>query len=725
MKLRDIAVAIAVPLVVAAALSLPIFDRMRGLSVDLLFLLRNTLAPSQVGAPHPAVAVIAIDEATYHADIEPFRGAPRVFWTRALAQVLDAVVAGGVTAVGFDLVLPTSVKDFAKDSGFEKPFLAALARARKADRIVLGAVTLGEHPILPHKTYRLVARGENIRSLNVILDPDGVIRFVPLQFRSAGDGALVPSMSLEMAQRWLGQAARRDPSDGALRLGDYRVPALPDPELTLMREGAPLALRNDLLVDLYRGPASFQTYSFLDLYRCLGQAQAAAYFARHFKGKAVMLGLTTDVEDRRLTAVRYGQSGTLESPVEPCTGGPTRREAAPRTLIPGVYLHAAAISNMIAGDALRPLSVERQSLVTALFAVAVGLSVMKGGSGFAAASFLVTALAWVASALVAFVAGLVLPLVTPVVASGVTVAALMGYRFAVSDRTERHIRQAFGRLLAPALVERMVQSRQMPTQGGELREITVWVSDLQNYTTISEILSPPALVDFLNEVYSVMSDTVEEHEGFVAQFVGDAVVAGFNVPLDDPEHARHGIEAAMACCRRVEELAARMDLPEGFELRIRVGVSTGDLLVGYIGSKRRLSYSIVGDDINLASRLEGVNKVFGSTILVNEITRDLCGPSIAFREIDIVRVKGRDTPVRVFEPLGPSDALDEATGEMAARYAEGLAAYRARRFDGAAAIFESQAERDPVSRSFAARARDYAATPPPEDWDGVLNLLSK
>jgi class 3 adenylate cyclase len=339
--------------------------------------------------------------------------------------------------------------------------------------------------------------------------------------------------------------------------------------------------------------------------------------------------------------------------------------------------------------------------------------------------FVVGTGAWTGVTVIAFAAGWVLPLFHPIVAGAITLAGLLGYRFTVIDRTQRHIRKAFGRILSPSLVERMVELNQLPTQGGELREMTVWLSDLENYATVAEALAPNELVDLLNEVYSVMSDTIEEHDGFVAQFVGDAVVAGFGVPLEDPDHARHGVEAAMACCERVAELKDRLDLPHGLNLRIRVGVSTGALLVGYIGSKRRLSYSIVGDDINLASRLEGVNKIYGSTILVNEVTKDLCGPGIAFREIDLVRVKGRDSPVRIFEPLGKSEAIEEAQAQCVQTFASALAAFRERHFDAAADKFNSLAGDDPVSKAFAERAREMAADPPPPDWDGVNTLVTK
>ncbi len=394
-------------------------------------------------------------------------------------------------------------------------------------------------------------------------------------------------------------------------------------------------------------------------------------------------------------------------------------------MIPGVYLHAAAVNNILLGQALSPVCRAFQIALTAAMALAMALCAMTTSSLRSGVALVGGSAAWTGAATAAFMSGWVLPLFHPVVASAITLGALLGYRFTVTDRIERHIRKAFGRILSPSLVDRMVELNQSPTQGGELREITVWISDIENYTTISELLLPTDLVNFLNEVYTVMSDTIEEYDGFIPQFVGDAVVAAFGVPLEDPDHARHGVESAMACCDRVAELRDKLELPPGFNLRIRVGISTGTLLVGYIGSKRRLSYTVVGDDINLASRLEGVNKVYGSTILVNEVTKDLCGPDLAFREIDIVRVKGRDAPVRIFEPLGKSADIFEEQKRRLQVFAGALAAFRERRFESAAAAFDSLSQHDPVSRKFGERALDMAADPPPDDWDGVNTMLTK
>jgi len=738
MKPRDYAVALAVPIAVVVLLALPAFGRMQGYSLDVLFWLRSWIAPPHLELMESPSAVVAIDEQTYRT--EPFEGVPKVFWTKQIADVIDALVDGGVGVIGFDLILSTSVEPFIKD--YDRGLRIALKKAAVQDKIVLGATTLGQRPIQPLDAYRLIVRGSNIRTLNIVTDADGVTRHVPLLFRSAstsesGNAAgaqpssglkLVPSMSLTLASRLMGVAPNVDET-GAITLDDYRVPARVDGDMSVVIDGNRVALANDLVVDLYSGPSSIPTYSLADLYLCAA-AGRREFFRKHFEGKAVMLGTVLDVEDRKLTSIRLAQRGYGTRAPEVCVDSPhedspSEADLVRRQLIPGVYLHAAAINNIVLGQALRPIGKPFHIAITAILAFAMAVCAMTTTSLRSGIVFVAGTGAWTGVAVTAFTVGWVLPLFHPIVAGAVTLAGLLGYRFAVTDRTQRHIRKAFGRILSPSLVERIVELNQLPAQGGELREMTVWLSDLENYATIAEALAPNELVDLLNEVYSVMSDTVEEYDGFVAQFVGDAVVAAFGVPLEDPNHARHGVEAAMACCERVEELRDRLDLPHGLNLRIRVGVSTGALLVGYIGSKRRLSYSIVGDDINLASRLEGVNKIYGSTILVNEVTRDLCGPGIAFREIDLIRVKGRDSPVRIFEPLGKSEALTEVQAQRVKTFASALAAFRERRFDAAADIFDSLAGNDPVSRAFADRAREIAADPPPRDWDGVNTLVTK
>ena len=186
-------------------------------------------------------------------------------------------------------------------------------------------------------------------------------------------------------------------------------------------------------------------------------------------------------------------------------------------------------------------------------------------------------------------AGILLPIIAPSTAFALAIGLGSAYGAAQS----RHIRNAFGHYLAPAMVKQMVDEGSLPEQGGEIRDISVWISDLENYTTLSEIYAPTELVKVLNSVYTVMGDEVEEHGGFVAQFVGDAMVAAFGAPMDDPNHADNAVRAALGCQEVVAELQKGMTLPEGLRLHNRIGISTGKLLAGNIGSKSRLSYTIL------------------------------------------------------------------------------------------------------------------------------------
>ena len=395
---------------------------------------------------------------------------------------------------------------------------------------------------------------------------------------------------------------------------------------------------------------------------------------------------------------------------------------------PGVELHAQVIEQFLTGEFLRRPDWAFGAEMAYLTGFGLMLIVLLPLWGPLACAILSAAGIALAVGLSWFAFDRELRLFDPIYPALVVLLIYLSDSLVIYLRTEaerRHVREAFSHYLAPAVVARLAEERRMPEQGGELREMTVWISDLANYSTLSEKLDAPEVVTFLNQVYTVMSDTVEEHNGFVAQFVGDAVVAAFGAPLDDPDHARNAVESAMACKERVAALGEQMTLPPGMRLGIRIGISTGPLVVGNIGSKRRLSYSIVGDDINLSSRLEGVNKIYGSTILVNEVTKLLCPEELSFREVDVVRVKGRDTPVRIFEPFGRGESLSASTREGLFAFEAALTLYRSARFSEAAEAFAALAERDPVAKTYVARAQAMKENPPPADWDGVFEMLTK
>jgi adenylate cyclase len=295
----------------------------------------------------------------------------------------------------------------------------------------------------------------------------------------------------------------------------------------------------------------------------------------------------------------------------------------------------------------------------------------------------------------------------------------------VADKDRRFLRRSFGLYLSPRVIEQMLQAERLPALGGEERQVTVFFSDIAGFSSFSETLSPPELVALMNTYLSEMTDIIEAEGGYVDKYIGDAIVAVFGAPADDPGHARSAVRAALACRER---LAALNRSEPGFQQRAlhhRIGLNSGPALVGNIGSRRRFNYTVMGDAVNLASRLEGANKYFATDILASDTTVALAGAACAWREIDAIRVKGRAQAVRVFEPL--AEAGHETAGQQAdaAAYAAGLAAWRARDFGAAAAAFGRCAAADAPAALFAQRALELVAHPPGTDWEPVNTLEGK
>jgi class 3 adenylate cyclase len=252
-------------------------------------------------------------------------------------------------------------------------------------------------------------------------------------------------------------------------------------------------------------------------------------------------------------------------------------------------------------------------------------------------------------------------------------------------------------------------------------------SDVAGFTAMAEGLTPEALVGLINDYLDAMTEIVERHGGFVDKYIGDAIVAVFGAPLDDPAHARRGVETALACIETLERMNDRGAFV-GRRLAIRIGLNSGRALVGNIGSKRRFNYTVMGDTVNLASRLEGVNKVYGTRILASEATvaaaAAVDGPALAWREVDRVRVKGRSAPIAIVEPLGPAAALSaEQNGRLSA-YAAALARWRDAAFADAAGRFAALAEDGPA-RHFAAEAASLAQRGAPPGWEPINSLQEK
>jgi adenylate cyclase len=229
----------------------------------------------------------------------------------------------------------------------------------------------------------------------------------------------------------------------------------------------------------------------------------------------------------------------------------------------------------------------------------------------------------------------------------------------------------------------------------------------------------------MNAYLSAMTDIIEANGGYVDKYIGDSIVAVFGAPVDDSDHAHNAVRAALGCRARLAELNMMAATFRNHAVAHRIGLNSGEALVGNIGSQRRFNYTVMSDAVNLASRLEGANKYFGTSIMASEMTVALAGPEFAWRELDTIRVKGRDHPVKIYDLLGePGQQTAELSARVAA-YAEGLHRWRARDFAGATECFARIAAVDPPSALFLARAKELAGRPPGPDWEPVLSLEGK
>jgi class 3 adenylate cyclase/CHASE2 domain-containing sensor protein len=711
--LRRNALVAAIIAVTAAMIAVsPAFGLLHGMSIDALTALRwLAFGSMREPASSPAV-VVAIDEETYRTT--PFAGTPNVTWTREIGRVLTAVVEGGAKVVGFDIVFPTSIEQSevpfgdetlgAKVRGFDRDFLRALSVASRSGKVVLGQIQHQEFPILPAEGQRFaVGQGSNIRALNVYTDPDNVVRRMPLTF--SVDGSTVPSMPVELAARALGARPQSAP-DGSVTLGGYRIPS---------------AIPNTMTLNFIGGPDAIPTYSLADLRACAEKGETD-FFHRHFDGKVVLIGTVLDDQDRKLTSMRFATAPESKQAQRCALAAQPAGNTFARDSISGVYAHATAVNNLIRRDALTEYGLAGRAVMAVAFAALIAAAALLLAPLAATLAYLGLASAWTGAATMALTQAQALPLAEPLIAGLLALGATIAYRFAIADQDKRLLRQSFALYLAPEVIEKLMASHKPPVLGGELRQVTVLFSDIAGFSSFSEVMAPGELVTLMNTYLTAMTDIIEAHGGFVDKYIGDAIVAVFGAPLDDPNHAAHAVRAALACRARLEELNRHAAEFKGQKLGARIGLNSGEALVGNIGSHRRFNYTAMGDAVNLAARLENANKYFTTTIMASEATMSLADAAFAWRELGAIRVKGRIRPVRVFEPLAAAGEESPEQKMRATTYAQALACWRARDFAGAAERFAAIAETDPPSGLFLKYATEFARRPPPPDWEPVTTL---
>jgi adenylate cyclase len=324
-------------------------------------------------------------------------------------------------------------------------------------------------------------------------------------------------------------------------------------------------------------------------------------------------------------------------------------------------------------------------------------------------------------------ANLVLPLASLLVMIASIYIINMSYGFFVESRGKRQLAGLFGQYVPPELVDEMAKNPESYSLEGESREMTVLFSDVRGFTTISEGLDPKELTQLMNAFLTPMTHIIHDNRGTIDKYMGDAIMAFWGAPLPDANHAKHALKAAIGMIVALDKLQQDFATKGWPPINIGVGLNTGEMIVGNMGSAFRMAYTIMGDAVNLGSRLESLTKNYGVHIIVSEFTKAQV-PEFAYRELDVVRVKGKDKPVAIFEPICEEAECDKSTKDSLKLYREALKLYRNQSWDLAEMQLINLQKQEPhryVYALYIKRITHFRKNPPASDWDGVFNFETK
>lgn len=338
---------------------------------------------------------------------------------------------------------------------------------------------------------------------------------------------------------------------------------------------------------------------------------------------------------------------------------------------------------------------------------------------------LIIAVAYVSITVGAFIPGLILPFTCPLIAYAVSFFVSMFETYLSEGKQRRYLKSAFRQYLSPTVIENLIDNPDLLKLGGERREITAFFSDVQGFTSISENLSPEGMTQFLNLYLSEMSDIILNHGGTIDKYEGDAIIAFWNAPTFQEDHAKRAVEAALECQKRLAELQDELMAITGKPVKQRIGLNTGTATVGNFGSRNRFDYTMMGDTVNLASRLEGINKQYGTYTMCSKSTMDSAiehGLKNKFRNVGKVAVVGRKEPVLIYNPL--TDVEDQNNKAFEQTFNKGYDLFEKGDFTAAKEAFSQISKTDPVSAKYLEKCENLIKNPP-ENWQGFIQATEK
>ena len=531
----------------------------------------------------------------------------------------------------------------------------------------------------------LSVAGRNSGYFNALPDSDGSNRWSPLVI--AFQNNYYSSLAVSLVQSYL------DFPNLSLNLEPFGAKSVVIDDIVV-----PTDESGQLLINYMGPPQTFPHYSISDIL-------AGRLPKDTFRGKIVLVGATAvGIYDLRVTPF----SATF----------------------PGVEIHANVIDNILHRNFLIHSSVTRFIDVCSivLFGLILGLLIprLRPITGMIAAFLMIAAFALI-NFFIFFSFNTWLNLVYPLITMATIYLGITIYHYFKEEREKKKIRGAFQYYLTSSVINEMLKDPDKLKLGGDKKDLTVLFSDIRGFTTISEKMTPEELVALLNEYLTTMTNQVFHYDGLLDKYMGDAIMAVFGAPLDQPDHALRACRTSLAMMKELHKLQEKWKAEGRPAFDIGVGLNSGDMVVGNMGSEMRFDYTVMGDMVNLGSRLEGINKEYGTNIIISEFTYDKVKDAMCCRELDGVRVKGKLKPVNIYELLG--EKKDEAAfKDLLEGFAKGLAHYREAKWDEAIAAFEgvlASRPNDYPSKMYIERCKNLKENPPAEPWDGVFVMTKK
>ncbi|MBF0108879.1 MAG: CHASE2 domain-containing protein [Magnetococcales bacterium] len=606
-----------------------------------------------------------------------------------IGKIAENMKTLGARVVAIDLLM-----DFPSSYNEDTPTAASLKKAAPVLLVSQADIHDGQFIRLNQPTPELAAVTENgytnIGSQSSLVTSLSRLKVYP----EIADKAKAWPYAIKALAMYLGVEPELLP--GAIRLG---------PDLTI-----PMDQFNNIYIDFPTLPpgsrflsqtAGFSALDYIDI---SGKSEEELYELSYpIKDRIVLVGDTSEVSH-----------DWFDTPVG---------------MVYGVEIIADVIQTMLKGGPLRPASVAQEGLL----AVVLMLGMMALGAikhpTVRVLFAVVIILFWAAAVTMVYIhQGLVFSM------SYALMAAIMSFmvinmRFYLQEMSQKKmIKGAFGQYLSPKVVDILVKDPSKLSLGGEERVMTAYFSDVAGFSTISEKLTPSELVLLLNEYLTAMCEIIAKYDGTVDKFEGDAIIAFWGAPLDQPNHATLCCHAAVEMQQFMLQMRERLAREGRAELRVRMGINSGRMVVGNMGSKQRMDYTIMGDAVNLAARLEGANKFYASDTMISDATYNLAKDDIDCRVLDTVRVIGKKEPVTIYQLLGKKGEVTGKMAELLVHYNAGLAKYRERNYQEAITLFEKALAiipGDGPAKTYLERCQEYLSNPPPADWDGVFVFTSK